>query len=705
MNETSMILPPNLDQALTDFYTAPQPNPDFTARLEQTLAAQIPGMPRSLKAQPPKNGKTLMHTLRARPALAILLVLLALAVLTGAAYAIGRLSGFIPGFGFVQDASQVQMLDTPITTPWEDLTVQVPSAFGDQTRFWVQASLSRPPHPQAFYDAHISLPGGETLPLQQSNWSDESDGRVSLLFQFPPLPAGVTHLTLQIRYALPGGAAWASLDIPLALRPLRSDEIIPALPVLPDAPETPLVSQTQDGLTLVLENIAAASDKTILQVALRYSQPHTWLNGDWNVTLRDLEGRVYPLVNITPSGSEGHTKTYETVPFKGSEMLILSLSFFPDSHTLPLSVDFSADAPTFTFDPGPNPQPGQTWQLDQMLQPGPYTLHLVGAQAVSSNEIVFLFEPTDPLTGVMLYSQAATGAGGETSARKGLINAPVRFGSLPKQPIELSIIRVYYTARGDWQIRWRAPAAPSGVIVGPTPTPVPTAAMLPTRTPITSGDPHLLQVLSLAQKFDASFQSARGWVHIVTETESRPQAGQVYPPPYITTEQWLELDAEGYFIRSLWTDRDANGNVIQQSVMIGNYSLNFTTGDAVYNEYGRYPFTMDILTPSLDSAAKYQTAVTYEELPCDDGTACLLVTLTDMFATPIQNPGETVAFSGAFSKTWINRQSGLQHQQQSGWILTDGSLRLNSTYRVLRVEKVNTPPDEILRIINGVIPP
>lgn len=209
----------------------------------------------------------------------------------------------------------------------------------------------------------------------------------------------------------------------------------------------------------------------------------------------------------------------------------------------------------------------------------------------------------------------------------------------------------------------------------------------------------------MAQKFDAPFRQGAGWVQILTETESRQQPGRVFPPAAITSEQWLELDARGYVIRSLWTDRDATGNIIQQSGTIGNYSLNFTTGDAVYNEYGRYPFTMDILTRDLAAAAQYGTTVTRTETTCDDDSPCLLVTLAETFTTPIQNPGESETFSGAFSKIWIDRQSGLQRQQQSGWILADGGFLVNSTYRILRVEKVNTPPDEILRILNGVILP
>ena len=54
--------------------------------------------------------KSLMQTLRAKPAMLILSVLIALTLLTGVAYALGRLAGFIPGFGFTGDTSMVYVL-------------------------------------------------------------------------------------------------------------------------------------------------------------------------------------------------------------------------------------------------------------------------------------------------------------------------------------------------------------------------------------------------------------------------------------------------------------------------------------------------------------------------------------------------------------------------------------------------------------------
>lgn len=147
------------------------------------------------------------------------------------------------------------------------------------------------------------------------------------------------------------------------------------------------------------------------------------------------------------------------------------------------------------------------------------------------------------------------------------------------------------------------------MIVGPTNTP-PTAATFATPT-IPSLDPLLLEVQGLGQKFDAPFQERPGWIHMVKETETNPGPGQPFPPPYLTSEQWLELDAKGYVIRSLWTDRDQGGNVIQQSISVGNYSINLTTGESGYNEYSRYLFSTDLLTQELIQAALWIAPALY----------------------------------------------------------------------------------------------
>ncbi|MDO9302843.1 MAG: DUF4179 domain-containing protein, partial [Anaerolineales bacterium] len=65
-----------------------------------------------------------MQTLRARPVMAVVIVLLALSLLTGVVYAIGRLTGYIPGIGFVQTNS-LRVLAEPVSQTREEITVTI----------------------------------------------------------------------------------------------------------------------------------------------------------------------------------------------------------------------------------------------------------------------------------------------------------------------------------------------------------------------------------------------------------------------------------------------------------------------------------------------------------------------------------------------------------------------------------------------------
>ena len=641
--------------------------------------------------------KTFMQTLRARPALAILLALLSLALLTGVAYAIGKLAGFIPGFGFTGDASTVYVLKKPAQAGHDGLTVRVENAVSDGEKFWVSLSLNgeneivRP----LYAGAVVVLPNGTQRQSQSGQEDNPNAFPRKVSYEFPALPVGTDTLTLRYEFFTTDGTTRWTVDLPLQLRPIRADELIPAR----ETNAAPLQSETQGGLTLVLDNVAPASDKTLLQISLRFDQPGTSLNTDWGVTLSDDNGKIYPLAEVL-SDSNNQSRTYETLPFGGGENLTLSLAAFPDTENLPLSVDFPPA--TFTFDPGIHPQPGQRWELDERIQAGGYQLHAIGVKQVSPTELLFEFAPTSGVTGVMLYSPLTSGGSGGVPVENTNFTAGLRFEKMPEQPIAVSVTRVYYTAHGAWQIHWQAPAAPEGVQVGPTNTPPPAAAAFPTPTVIvSSGNPLLLEVQALAQKFDAPLRQGPGWVHLLVANENRQRAGQTFPPSVYTTEQWLELDEEGYVIRSLWTDRDQAGNVIQQSVSVGNYFSNFTTGDSGYNEYASYLFSTDMLTQDLIQADEYHSQITRQEVACDDGSPCLLVTLFDEFA----QPGETQGITGMGRRTWVRLDTGQQVKVQAFSRLEDGSEQVEHTQTNLIVEKVDSPPLDVLQIINGVIVP
>ena len=233
------------------------------------------------------------------------------------------------------------------------------------------------------------------------------------------------------------------------------------------------------------------------------------------------------------------------------------------------------------------------------------------------------------------------------------------------------------------------------------PAPTPTPQAIPT---LVSQDPLLLEVQALAQRFDQSIIQGPAWIHAMYEnTSENAPPGQTYPPPYYQSEEWYEIDADGWVLHSVVTHRDLNQNILQQTVLSGTKIVNLTTGDVFENS--PYRLSFDFFTQELDSALQRNESVIREATSCDDGLSCLSITIFEQFSQPIQNPGAPVAFFGHGLHVWINLESGQQVKRQSFWQLENGEDQVDFTQRLLLVENVVSPPEDILNILSRIVLP
>jgi hypothetical protein len=703
MDELNPVLPPNLQAALDEFYAAPQPDPAFAAHLGAQLRRhQSELLSTGRKSRPSSSGtrKSLMRTLRARPFLALLAVLLALLALTGMAYALGRLAGFIPGFGFTSQGSTTYVLAEPVEGTSGTISLRVNQAVNDGERFWVELSATGLAGWEGFPQAFLLLPEGERIGFQSGGSSGSGEESTKLSILFPKVRGSIPELTLLIE-----GLNGQDFNLPLRLRPLEADEIA----LVPPEGSAPLQSEPRDGVQMVLDHVAVDSSKTVFQVSLQFDRPDTWLAGPWNVTLSDEAGNLYPLTDVTPDTmTTGDTHIYQTAPFSGVEQLTLTLVSFPATDTLTLFEDFYRDSPAFTFDPGSSPEIGQRWELDQALSASGFDLKVVSATLTGETGLVFDVETDPPVTGVMFQSPdpLVTASSGGITSPGGNVSSDIMLSRIPTGPFEVQLMRVYYQAKGPWLIRWQPPAAPTAsaaATLAPTTKPAPSPAATPALS--APGDPLLLEVQQLAQKFEAPFQQGPGWVHVARETFTNPEAGQDYPPPYLKTEQWYEIDEEGFVTRSVWLDYDDAGQLIQQSATVGDYSVNFTFAFSGFNEGPRYRITLVGLVVEVSRAIEHGLNVSREEVNCEDGSPCLLISTWETFAEPVQNPGELQAFSGAGQRGWIYLESGMQVKEQSFWKLAGGGEQIESTSSTVLVVRLDSPPQEILDILDRVIVP
>ena len=159
-----LILPQELDTAITEYYATLEPSSSFAAHLELELR-QHQGVLLQHKANSRfhfswSGRREIMQTLRARPILALIVILIALSLLTGVVYALGRLTGFIPGFGFTSDIQSVYLLSEPVEAISGDVTLSVDQAVSDESKLWVNLTVTGLPEEQDFSQAFVYLSNG-----------------------------------------------------------------------------------------------------------------------------------------------------------------------------------------------------------------------------------------------------------------------------------------------------------------------------------------------------------------------------------------------------------------------------------------------------------------------------------------------------------------------------------------------------------------
>lgn len=673
MDEMNWTLPPDLEMAIKKYYAAPELSLEFASQLDLELRRHGANVSHS----PQKNHMFFIRSLRTRPALAILLVILALLLLSGVAYAIGRLSGFIPGFGFT--SGDAYLLNEPVEVVQSDILIRVEHAVHDDAGLWVELSVRGSQNGNDYAQAYIVSESGEKIQSQRGGGINPEASVWHMSYLFPPLrdPSQPVQLILE-------NLGGQTVHLTFTLRPAQADEVLPIF----SENTLPIQGVMRDHMALMLNNVAMSTDRTVLQVSLHFDQPGVWLNAPWGITMTDGQGRIYPLTDITPPTTDiGLTRLYQTVPLQGNEKLTLNLVSFPPDRDLPMLMDFSTNPAVFTFDPGTNPQVGQTWTLDETLLVGSFTLHIVGARMTSPTELVFDFEPIQNVTGAMLYSTLASGSSGGVPVQDGNFTSGITLARVPNIPFEIQLRSVYYTAHGPWELEWQAPAAAVLNFPTMTPAPSPTPLIIPT---LASQDPILLEVQALAQKFDHTIVQGPAWIHVIHENiKENLAANQNYPPPYYKDEAWYEIDQDGWVVRSLTTHFDVNGNVLQQVASIGNKTINFTTADVA--EYPLYQLSFDYLSRDLDSALQRNVPVLPEETTCEDGSKCLLITIAE-------------PSNGRVTKVWINLETGQQTKIQTFWQRTDGNMINDYTQRVLLIEKVVAPPPEVLNTLDRIRP-
>lgn len=472
----------------------PGANPEFVDKLRNELAR------RPVEMEP----RFMM-----RPAWAIALVLI-LAVLIvsgpGIVAALGRLFGYVPGVGLVENPTGMRVLVEPVSVTREGVTVTVTQAlvYPDHVQLIYQVSGIAPENDFATFsiiesneadlkqfcgpassmrdgylsngDAQLRLPNGMVVDRVFDNGKYPEN-----VFAMSPayetvVPADVSELTMLLK-CIPWsrlGAVPENWEVPFQLKYVPAGTVI-GQPVV-DVTPSDTSSVNQNGYTVSLNNVVPQDD----------------LYSFYFTIMPDVKKNS--MLAVFPASAQIIDATGQKVwltynhPFPGSHDLAepweLQSVSKPAYGPYTLTIDkiftyYQEDGSNFfEFDTGPEPQVGQTWAIDQILHLAGTDVRVVSARMIekdlaswglsdNTQGIEFTFEAVDGKTPFLLdvmdrdldrimagqivpYSE-----NGEPAAN---LKLALLYGNgVPAGKVAFAVNGQTVMTTGDWQLQWASP--------------------------------------------------------------------------------------------------------------------------------------------------------------------------------------------------------------------------------------------------------
>ncbi len=430
--------------------------------------------------------KSLMQTLKARPLFVLLIVVLILLLLSGAAYAVGNMLGYIPGIGIIDRSAPLRVLAEPVSLTREGITLTVTEAVLSSDQTVIKLTVQGVPpdaYPKSEADAgcmgavNLLLPDGALLKggfISGGNW-----GSFESRLQYGPVPAGVEQAVLTVDCiggTIPGRLP-ADWKIPVRFIPAPPDlTVMPVIDIPPSArPGNTPGSSAPSPSPLTLDKAVELADGYILIGAT-----HTMVLPDGLVAQAFEQS---PFLKITDAnGQEVYAEPASDVsfPVSTSDDSPWAYKIKGKSFAWPLSISLEnvivslpqGQETRFEFDTGPDPQVGQEWILNKDLETEGYHARLVAIKRLEDGyQFTIKADPSVVNVGAWFDGYTATGGGGGGDGQGNLQQSNFYQGALPSG--KFIVVFAIQTVRvpGQWTIAWQPEVPPKVQPGASTPQP------------------------------------------------------------------------------------------------------------------------------------------------------------------------------------------------------------------------------------------
>lgn len=415
---------------------------------------------------------SLIQSCRTRPLTRALILILFLLMLTGVAYAMGNLFGFIPGVGIIEQGVPLRILSDPVTEMREGITIAIQRAVLSGDKTVVIYSVEGIPAyaypesnkaPGCTKAPEIHLQDGSTLKFSSGESASWGTGYESKAI-YTAIPSGMKSATFIIPciYGTLPGILPENWELQLQFVPAPPDlTVMPVIEVSPSphgngAPQTsrPLVLErvieTQEGYILIgnVQMVGLAADMSMLDSISRFRI--TDANG------RELITKIPDDVDVASNKAGEIAWAYE---IKGKQQA-WPLTITVDAINVNL---VQGDQLRFNFDTGPNPQPYLEWMLNKDMVLNGYRVTLSSVHRLADG-YKFALKADPRVTGISIQIDGfhAAGGGGGSDSKGNFSLSNVYEGDVPSGELTLVIsIRSALVATVPWSITWQPDVLPA----------------------------------------------------------------------------------------------------------------------------------------------------------------------------------------------------------------------------------------------------
>jgi len=468
--------PSELEKSVRAAATVPEPDVEFIHSLHTRFITE--GHASANKNQETfMKRKTFSQRLTWGLAVLVLVTLIVLSTQPTVVTALKRLFGYVPNVGIIDQSTPVRMLTEPMTVTREGFTVIVEQAVLNDEKSIVVYSYILPPdyvHPEHIVsttrEPFLTLLDGTRLDILRARHVASSDCPqcyLRYLMEFDAIPADISEATLEIPdlVAIPDNTAPQDWKIQLKFKPADPADIAPVIEqIVTPIPTTastdaPTQSVNTYGITNTLDKFVAVPDGYILYGNTSWTDPIIRPYGVSSelAGIKDANGMdiLFDYADAGMNSEPGELRVYWAFKVGTDFTAPLTLNFV-------MLASLSADGGSFTFDPGPNPQLGQKWDINQDVTVNSEVIHVLSAEQAGIEPGFFLFtmQSDSNIThaSVIDLDHPPLGGGGGGG---GIPSAGAPFSSgfgyqvpIPQGPLTLTFTDVQLLIPGDWTLSW-----------------------------------------------------------------------------------------------------------------------------------------------------------------------------------------------------------------------------------------------------------